>query len=157
MNCFDDRRLFDVHTGDVTPDEHQHLSTCAVCAGRLRALRTDLARIDTVLRETNPPSVRAARHAIAWRWAPLAAAAVLALALGTRQWTGAPVADVDDTLALADELSEAMESTVDFDLDDDATATASATQSTWPSTCTWGDPLLGVGCDEPAVMRIAWR
>jgi hypothetical protein len=36
--------------------------------------------------------------------------------------------------------------------DDDADRT-----ETGRSTCTWGDPLLEVGCDEPAVMRIAWR
>jgi hypothetical protein len=153
MNCLDDRRLFDVHAGEPAPAERQHLATCAVCAGRLRALRTDLARIATVLRETTPPSLRAPRHAMAWRWAPLAAAAVLALVLGVRQWGGAPVAGADDTLALADEFSEAMASTVDFDLDDDTSTGATTTSST----CMWGDPLLGVGCDEPAVMRIAWR
>jgi hypothetical protein len=78
---------------------------------------------------------------------------VLALVLGVRQRGGAPAAGADDTLSLADELSEAMASTVDFDLDDDTSTGATTTSST----CTWGDPLLGVGCDEPAVMRIAWR
>jgi hypothetical protein len=29
--------------------------------------------------------------------------------------------------------------------------------TTAASTCTYGDPLLGVGCDEPAVMQVAWR
>ena len=154
MNCLDDRRLLDVHLGEPAPEELRHLATCAVCTGRLRALRADLARIDTVLRETTPPPLRAARHAIAWRWAPLAAAALLALVLVTRQWGGAPTAGAaDDTLALADELSDTMTSAVDFDLSDDGASSASATSST----CTWGDPLLGVGCDEPAVMRIAWR
>jgi hypothetical protein len=107
MTCIDDRRLLEVHLGDAAPAEHEHLATCAACADRLRALRADLHRIDTVLRETMPPPLRARRQARAWRWAPVAAAVVLA-------W------------------------------------------SSW-STCTWGDPLLGVGCDEPAVMQIAWQ
>jgi hypothetical protein len=150
MTCLDDRRLFDVHAGEPAPEAREHLAGCAVCAGRLRALRADLARIDTVLRETPPPAVRAPRRAVAWRWAPLAAAAVLALAIGAQRWAAAPAADgADDTLALADELSEAMATAVDFD--DDATDGATS------STCTWGDPLLGVGCDEPAALRIAWR
>jgi hypothetical protein len=34
---------------------------------------------------------------------------------------------------------------------------ASEVETTATSTCTYGDPLLGVGCDEPPVMRIAWR
>lgn len=150
MTCLDDRRLLEVHHGDADPAERAHLAGCTTCAGRLRALRTDLLRIETVLRETVPPRRRLRREA-AWRWVPVAVAAALALAVGLQRYAGTYVAPApDDTLSLAMELSDAMAS-YDY-LDDDTAATTTAR-----STCTWGDPLLGVGCDEPAVMRIAWR
>jgi hypothetical protein len=155
MSCLDDYRLFAAHTGDAAPEERAHLTSCAVCAGRLRTLRADLVRIDTVLRETTPPPLHRPRGAVTWRWAPLAVAAVLALALGVQRWGATPdVEAADDTLALAQELSAAIAPS-DYDLDDedDASTVAAAAEST----CTWGDPLLGVGCEEPAVMRIAWR
>ena len=65
---------------------------------------------------------------------------------------GTPLGAVqgDDTVTLADELVDAMTADVAFDDgENDPTTTR--------STCTWGDPLLGVGCDEPAVTQIAWR
>jgi hypothetical protein len=152
MTCLDDRRLLDVHYGDTSAAERAHLAGCATCAARLRTLQRDLGRIDTVLRETVPLALRAPRRAGAWRWAPIAVAAVLALAVGVWRHAAEPVvADADDTLTLALELSDAMAPHEFFD--DEPTARSSTARST----CTWGDPLLGVGCDEPAVMRIAWR
>ena len=82
----------------------------------------------------------------AWRWAPVTVAALLAIAV-VLQRPQSGTENGDDTLALADELVQTI--TDDPSSDEDA---ASET-----STCTWGDPLLGVGCDEPAVMQIAWR
>jgi hypothetical protein len=149
MTCLDDRRLLEVCFGDAPAGDADHVTACASCAARLRALRRDLARIDTVLR-TAPP--RPAAHIrLVRRWAPLALAAAVALAVVVHRLPGrSPVDADDDTLALADELTNAMTDDVSFD-------DAASDPATGPSTCTWGDPLLGVGCDEPAVMRIAWR
>jgi hypothetical protein len=149
MTCLDDRRLFEVHLGDAPACDAGHVAACTSCAGRLRALRRDLARIDTVLRT---PAPRAApRAATVRRWIPVALAAAVALAVVVSRLSGPSPADADDdTVALADELADAMTTDVPFD-------DAAAYPMIVPSTCTWGDPLLGVGCEEPAVMRIAWR
>jgi hypothetical protein len=149
MTCLTERRLLEVHGGEGTAAERDHVASCAACVGRATSLARDLARIGTVLRST-PPSRRARRRSSAWRWVPVAAAAVLALAVVMRQ--PQPVTERgDDTLALADELVQTM--TDDGSFDDDGASES----TTGTSTCTWGDPLLGVGCDEPAVMQIAWR
>jgi hypothetical protein len=148
MTCLDDRRLFEVHLGDAPSRDADHVATCASCAGRLRALRRDLARIDTVLRTPAPRPV--VRIATVRRWVPVALAAAVVLAVVVSRLPGPSPADDDDTLALADELANAMTTDVSFD-------DAAVDPTIVPSTCTWGDPLLGVGCEEPAVMRIAWR
>jgi hypothetical protein len=144
MTCLDERRLLEVHFGDPADDDRAHVAACSDCTARLQALRRDLGRVDAVLR-TTPPRMRARR--VGWRWAPIAVAAVLALAVAMprqRAIVG------DDTLVLADELTTTM--TDDAWLDDDGERPTTAR-----STCTWGDPLLEVGCDEPDVMRVAWR
>jgi hypothetical protein len=148
MTCLDERRLIEMHFGDASADDHTHVAACSDCAARLQALRRDLGRIDAVLRAT-PPPMRA--RPIAWRWAPVAVAAMLALAVAIHRQGVLTVASEDDTLALADELATTM--TADAWLDDDDADRPAPVRST----CTWGDPLLEVGCDEPTVMRIAWR
>ena len=150
MNCLDDRRLLDLHYDTFTGDPAAHVAACPPCAARLRTLREELTRIDLVLR-TPAPRVATRIHLVR-RWVPLgltAAAAMLAIMLHGMPPAATHVAASDDTVALADELANAMTGDVSFD---DAT-----TDRTAQSTCTWGDPLLGVGCEEPAVMRIAWR
>ena len=150
MTCLDDRRLVDVHFGDGTPAEREHLHACAGCNARATALARDLGRVDAVLRTSRPPR-RAARIVSVWRLAPLAVAAALVLAVAVYRQTGTSVvAPDDDTLALADELADTLAADVDFG---DGTTARIATAST----CAWGDPFLGVGCEEPAVMQIAWR
>jgi len=153
MTCLDDRRLLDLHLGDGSDAERRHVSGCEACAARKATLARDLARIDAVLGATTPPR-RAPARIPAWSWAPVALAAALVLAVALGRHGAQPVASSDDdgTLALADELASAVATTVSFD---DGGASPSA--ATARSTCTWGDPLLGVGCDEPAVMQIAWR
>jgi hypothetical protein len=147
MTCLDDRRLVDVQFGGGTASERAHAHGCRACAARLARLADDLARIDAVLRTTSPR-----RAAPAWRWAPLAVAAVLAVVVAVRQLSTPPpvqTADVD-VATLADELTDALTADVTFN---DATTSTTADRST----CPWGDPLLGVGCDEAAVLQIAWR
>jgi hypothetical protein len=147
MSCLDERRLLEVQFGDAPHADRSHVATCSDCAARLQDLRRDLGRVDAVLRATAP---RLRPRRVAWRWAPVAVAAMLALAVAVHRQRVIPAAADDDTLALADELTTTM--TADDWLDDDVERAA-----TTRSTCAWGDPLLEVGCDEPGVMRIAWR
>lgn len=151
MNCLDDRRLTDAHFGDGTSADIRHIADCATCAARAATLARDLSQVDTVLRTTAPPQ-RRVRTATSWRWVPLAAAAALALVVALQSGTNQPdlTTTDDDTLALADELVDTL--TVNLATDDSEPTSTAAT-----STCTWGDPFLGVGCEEPAVMQIAWR
>jgi len=147
MTCLDERRLLDLHYGDGSVADRTHVSRCSACAARLGALARDLGRIDTVVRSTPPR--RASRLGLGWRLAPIAVAAALLLAVAVGRHDRVPAAP-DDTLALGDELASTLEG--DLWSDDIAEATASAR-----STCAWGDPLLGVGCNEPAVTQIVWR
>ena len=144
MTCLSEQRLLELHMGDGTDADRRHAADCVECRMRLHALARDLARIDTVLGEAPPR--RAASPSRVWRVAPLAVGAVLALAVMVARVQQAPVAaSDDDTLALADEVADALA------LDDEPA------DSSTESTCVWGDPLLGVGCDEPGAMQIAWR
>jgi hypothetical protein len=148
MNCLNERRLLALHTGEGGTDaDRRHVAECAACDARLRTLTRDLARIDAVLREA--PHRLPAPRIRAWRLAPLALAAMLALAVLVHRHRQAEVRAADDALALADEVADAL--VADVALDDEGEESADA------STCAWGDPLLGVGCDEPADMQIAWR
>jgi hypothetical protein len=145
MNCLSERRLLELHTGDGSDSDRRHATECADCGTRLRALARDVGRIDAVLHETPPR--RAAAPRLAWRIVPLALATLLALTVMRTRVEQAPVASsTDDTLALADEVADVFADDV-----------ASAEEPATGSTCTWGDPLLGVGCDEPGAMQIAWR
>ncbi len=151
MTCLDDRRLVDVLFGDAAPEDQAHAQACDACATRLHALAGDVGRIDTVLRTTAPPRA-ARRRAVAWSLAPVAVAAVLALAVALHRPTPtATTAEQPDVYALADELGAALAS--GSSLDEDEAADALTTSST----CAWGDPLLGVGCEQNAVLQVAWR
>ena len=144
MTCLSEQRLLELHMGDGTDADRRHAAGCAECQTRLRALARDLGRIDTVLGEAPPRRVPSRGRAL--RIAPLAVGAVLALVvmLARVPQTHVESSD-DDTLALADEVSDALT------LDDESADTSTE------STCVWGDPLLGVGCDEPGATQIAWR
>jgi hypothetical protein len=149
MTCPNDRRLFEVETGDGSAADRAHVATCPACAERRRALARDLARLDGVLRGP-APALRRARPARAWQLVPLAAAVLLfAAVLSGRNDPATVDGEIADAYALADEVAALVAGDVGLDDDGDDTTTA--------STCTYGDPLLGVGCDEPAVMQIAWR
>ena len=73
-----------------------------------------------------------------------------------RQARAILVADRDERRATAEALREAHEALAD-EVADALTLDDEPADSSTESTCVWGDPLLGVGCDEPAVMQIAWR
>ncbi|HXJ35483.1 MAG TPA: hypothetical protein VMS22_15725 [Candidatus Eisenbacteria bacterium] len=156
MKCLDDDRLLDLQLGEAGADARAHVAQCAACGARLRRLAGDLTRLGTVLHEV-PPSLRPR----AWRmpWAPLAAAvAALLLGVAVHRYATAPSASLDDTdtLALLDELSTTVLDATD-DASDDTEARTTAASGEGRSTCAWGDPLLGVGCNELNGTLVAWR
>jgi hypothetical protein len=140
--CLGDRRLLDsISATAPTPTPlRERLRACAAQA----TLACDLARIDVL--GAVPPAGRQPRRGAGRR----RGGARLAVASGAT--ARGHSATTTPHLALADELASAVATTVSVD---DGGASPSA--ATARSTCTWGDPLLGVGCDEPAVMQIAWR
>ena len=144
MTCLDEAALLRVHWGDATDGERAHAAACGACTHAIAALASDLGRLDAVLREG--VAVRRTPRPLVVRLAPIAAAAMLVLALLLGRLRTTPVGD-DDTMALLDELTATV-ATYDVPLDDDETAR---------STCTWGEPFLEMGCDEPPVTLAAWR
>src|SRR5206468_6970538 len=130
-----DRRPLYVHVVYGGGTYRDHVAQCAVCQTRMATLTIHLARLDAVLR-TTAPRRRIRQTAPRWRWMPVAAAAMLALAVAVHRHGGAPgtAPSEDDTLALADELASIVFEEAEAAAPPSAVATA-------PSTCPWGDPL----------------
>jgi hypothetical protein len=144
MTCLDEDALLRLHLDDGNDAERAHAAACVTCARALAAVATDLARLGTALGDG---SLVLAPIAVA-------AAFLLAVALG-RPPTTPPPSDDADTLVLLDELMGAVATDDGLDMllgTPDETATAGAR-----STCAWGEPFLGMGCDEPPVTLVAWR
>jgi len=152
MNCLDEGALLRVCSGDATDAECRHATTCATCTHALAMLQADLGRLGAVLGDGTP--VRRKAPAMGMRLVPIAAAAVLVLAIAVGRRTPAPVADIDD-LTMLDDLGTAVATYDVAGLSGDGeTDDAAATTST----CTWGEPLLETGCDDDApATLIAWR
>jgi len=155
MTCLDDDALLRVHLDDGTDAERAHAAACVTCARALLAVATGVARLATALGD-GTPALRPRRRPVRLVLAPLALAAaiLLVVALG-RQPTTPPAGDDADTLVLLDELMNTV--ATDDALDNlvgtpDESETAAAR-----STCAWGEPFLGMGCDEPPVTLVAWR
>jgi len=147
MTCLDEAALLRVYSGDAGDAERVHAAGCPSCAQALAAMASDLGRIDAVLREGI--AVRRAVRPVGVRLVPIAAAAILVVALVLGRQRATPVAD-DDTLVMIDELTTAVATYDAVGVEpDDAVAAR--------STCTWGEPFLEMGCDEPPVTLIAWR
>jgi hypothetical protein len=151
MTCLDESALLRVHWGDATDAERAHAAGCPTCAQALTAVASDLGRIDAVLREG--VAMRRTPQPLPLRLAPFAAAALLVLALLLGRLRTTPVT-ADDTLAMLDELTAAVATydVMDLALDEGTDAVADT-----QSTCAWGEPFLGMGCDEPPVTLVAWR
>ena len=149
MKCLSERELTAVALGDGDRDARDHVARCAACDARRRNIVRELSRLRTVLGEA-PPAREPAR-ALGIRWTAVAAAAVvvLAVALGRHGSTPPPSPDDRSALVLLDEVSDAMLDAASLETGAPAAATT--------STCPWGDPLLGVGCEESGVTQVAWR
>jgi hypothetical protein len=155
MTCLDEDALLRLHLDDGNDAERAHAAACVTCARALAAVATDLARLGTALGD-GTPALRPRRRPGRLVLAPIAVAAafLLAVALG-RPPTTPPPSDDADTLVLLDELMGAVATDDGLDMllgTPDETATAAAR-----STCAWGEPFLGMGCDEPPVTLVAWR
>jgi hypothetical protein len=96
------------------------------------------------------------------RLVPIAAAAVLVLAVLVGRRTPAPVtetpvAESADELAMLDDLSTTVATyeVAGLAADDEGDGDDGTTAR---STCTWGEPFLEMGCDDDApATLIAWR
>jgi hypothetical protein len=149
MNCLDEAALLRVSTGDATNAERRHATACATCSHALAMLQADLGRLGAVLGDGVP--VRRAARSRGMRLVPIAAAAVLVLAIALGRRSPAPVAEGDE-LAMLDDLGTAVATYDVAGLSDDDDGTTAG------STCTWGEPLFETGCDDDApVTLIAWR
>jgi hypothetical protein len=152
--CLSNEILLAVRLGEASPDDTRHAGECALCAGRLASMQTDLARIDAILATPPAQVARPVRASIAIRLAPFvvaaAAALVLLVARGDRPVVAPTQAAAVNTASVADEVSGAFEHVDDDegdgtdDNDDDDTDEASWTVST----CTLDEPFIGVGCDN---------
>jgi hypothetical protein len=151
MTCLDENTLLLVHQGEATEPARAHAAACATCTRALAAIARDLGRVDAVLR-AGVATRRRARPALV-RWAPIAVAAVLLVALALGRYRVSSVAEDDDTLAMLDELTTEVASYetagVLSEADDEA--------GTARSTCAFGEPFLEMGCDEPPATLVAWR
>ena len=160
MTCLDEASLLRVCTGDATNAERAHVTACATCTHALAMVQADVGRLGAVLGDGMP--VRRPARAMRMRLVPIAAAAVLVLAVLVGRRTPAPVTDVPvaesaDELAMLDDLSTTVATyevaglAPDDEGDgDDGTAAR--------STCAWGEPFLEMGCDDDApATLIAWR
>jgi hypothetical protein len=113
--CPDDPTLLAYATGDGDAETRAHARRCLRCAGRLQALRADLAVLRDVLadgplptRVAHAPAHRARPAALHWG-APLAAAAMLVLALAW--WRATPPATptaAPQLATLTDDVSAAL-------------------------------------------------
>lgn len=152
MKCLDEAGLLRVQLDDASADERTHADACPTCTRALASLATDLGRIDAVVRAG--VAIRRVPRPMRVRLVPVAAMAVLVLAVVLGRHAVIPRHEAaDDTLAVLDDVDTAVATydvagLFDDQADDDDSAR---------STCTWGEPFLGMGCDESPATLIAWR
>lgn len=157
--CLSSEVLMAVRLGEASPDESRHATDCALCAGRLASMRTDLARIDAILAVPARRIVRPARASIVVRTAPFAMAAAVALVLVVARRdhpvdaplrapakvaaVGDVAEDISGTFATVDDDGD------DTDDNDDDGGDDGTDETTWAaSTCALDEPFIGVGCDN---------
>jgi hypothetical protein len=142
MTCLDDDALLAIEFADAPPGHVRHAAACMRCAGHLRQLDADLARIDAHL-ATAPPACRPARAILVLPLAAAAAALVLTLAVLRHGPTPSP-GDAQ-VLAFLDAVDDAV---AEAEPGDTASATSFAGDVAFRSTCGLDEPFIGVGCDD---------
>jgi hypothetical protein len=81
--CVDDRTLWRLSEGDGSRAERAHVTSCAVCAARLRRLEQDLSHLRSILAGPQPPrTTQVQARPVRAPWATVAAtlAAMVVLA-----------------------------------------------------------------------------
>jgi len=158
-HCLDEDNLLSLSLGEGEAAERAHLEACRACTARYRHLVHDLDLIGRALRQAPPaePARRTIELRPVLRWAPLAIAAMLVLAVGVQalrpvnERLAADRAEVqtDSVLAGLDSMSAAL-----FAEGDPASAAVTATtedsdyaeaalQGTWP--CSQAE-AIATGC-----------
>ena len=80
--CLEDKTLFLLSEGEASEEQQSHLQSCQLCTKRYREIERDLRLItQTLQREPSPLPVTASRAPIFFRFLPIAAGVLLAIAL----------------------------------------------------------------------------
>ncbi len=177
MKCLSEDQLAALYYGDGNAAEQAHRTACMDCARRYRRLEDELQRIAAAL-ESPAPATTARTAAFPARWATMAAAALVLLALvwglpTERQSAPGPAASgtgrtelhagasdmEDDSLYTAvEELFAGSSETTRLRADaltNDEQQFAylqAALDGGFP--CFWSDPLYSSGCDETELVSI---
>ena len=157
-HCLDEDNLLSLSLGEGDAAERVHLEACRACTARYRHLVHDLDLIGRALRQAPPPEP--ARRTIelrpVLRWAPLAIAAMLVLAVGVQALrpVNERIADraevqADSVLAGLDSMSAALFAEGDpagaalAGTTEDSDYAEAALQGTWP--CSQAE-AIATGC-----------
>jgi len=163
--CLGDRTLWMLSEGEGSREERAHVTSCVVCAARLRRLEQDLRRLQSVLAGPPPRLALVQARPIRLRWTTAAAtfAAMIVLAWFGVWWQQpSPPLQMDarqeSIWPLIDGVSTALFSTVEIgvieppdrlsDLDDLQAALAGE----WP--CEGLDAFTNVDCDDDDTLAL---
>lgn len=147
--CLDDSALLEIHGGEGTASEREHLRACGTCVASYERLRDDLMLVSVAL---DALPLRRQRSSLP-RWtAPafaLAALALLAVALRVWQQPDTPVLQPiphRHVVAFADEVSRAIfaDAASARGGSDDLARLQAALGGGWPCD---GNPLYAAACD----------
>lgn len=120
--CLRDKTILSLYEGNGTSEHRAHVESCAACAARYRRLEHDLEVIGQVLREPPPPGAFAyPPHSLRVRWAPIAVAFAMVIALvGGGIWMrGSPPPTVslnEEVSPFLEEVSATLFSTAETDM-----------------------------------------
>jgi hypothetical protein len=112
--CLEDKTLFLLSEGETNAEQQSHLQSCQACAKRYYEIKRDLRLITHTLRQEPPPLPWTPKAPILYRSLPIAAGALLAIALvlgDSRLWRPNSASDQalnSDVSQFLEQVSEAV-------------------------------------------------
>ena len=112
--CLEDKSLFLLSEGEANPEQQSHLQSCQACTKRYYEIKRDLRLITHTLRQEAPPLPWTPKAPILYRFLPIAAGVLLALALAlgdSRLWRQSPPSEQalnGDVSQFLEQVSEAV-------------------------------------------------